>query len=457
MKIQPRKTEKARTEGDVLVLSGYGLSLKVDRGRLIITDGFANEGERRTTILARGKNPIRRLVIVGHSGTISLESVSWLMDAEVTTSFINADGEVITTLSPIIRSAPMIRRSQALAPYSGAAPELARYLLHEKIRGQIESLNYIADKGSKFGWFADRDKQYYQTQKIMDSIEKSLSETSNVEQFLMLEGQAASAYWRAWKGIPLTWPKWAASRVPEHWSQVQLRTSGKTGSARHATDPANAVINFVYSLLEIEARNACLIAGLDPEFGILHADKDNRTSFVYDLMEPARPIVDRFVFDYLLKHSFKPNEVHESREGICRLDPVLIEDLANKFPNVQSVLKKTTITVKQILARHAMDGFYVNAKTGASITKENKQSEVIDLYCQNCGKKINKKGRKFCSTDCYYESWRQNGQKQMTIAGNKKLKELREAGQDPAHGGEAARKRGEKVAKACKLRRKDEE
>ena len=37
-----------------LTVSGYGLRFFVDRGRLIIEDGFANERRRRRLVLSRG-------------------------------------------------------------------------------------------------------------------------------------------------------------------------------------------------------------------------------------------------------------------------------------------------------------------------------------------------------------------------------------------------------------------
>ncbi len=69
---------------------------------------------------------------------------------------------------------------------------------------------------------------------------------------------------------------------------------------------------------------ACLNAGLHPGMGIIHADRDGRASFIYDLMEPVRPAVDRVVLGFARPHTFAEGECWEPREGFCRLDPTLI-------------------------------------------------------------------------------------------------------------------------------------
>src|SRR5215213_6188185 len=70
--------------------------------------------------------------------------------------------------------------------------------------------------------------------------------------------------------------------------------------------------------------------------------------------------------------------------------------------------------------------------------------------CSGCGREFQaarpSSKQRFCSRACYEEWWRHNVQQRAGAAGRERLQELRDAGLDPAHGGEAARKRGEKVA-----------
>ena len=55
----------------VLVLSGYGLDIRVWRGRLRVADGAGHD--RREAIVHRATGRLRRLVVLGHTGSLSLE------------------------------------------------------------------------------------------------------------------------------------------------------------------------------------------------------------------------------------------------------------------------------------------------------------------------------------------------------------------------------------------------
>jgi CRISPR/Cas system-associated endonuclease Cas1 len=59
------------------------------------------------------------------------------------------------------------------------------------------------------------------------------------------------------------------------------------------------MLNYLYALLESEARLALAALGLDPGIGVLHNDTRTRDSLACDLMEPVRPQVDAYLLDWL--------------------------------------------------------------------------------------------------------------------------------------------------------------
>jgi hypothetical protein len=120
--------------------------------------------------------------------------------------------------------------------------------------------------------------------------------------------------------------------VPEHWRTVGGRTSPLTGGPRLAANPVNALLNYLYAVLEGEAAIAARVVGLDPGLGVLHADQDGRDSLAADLMEPVRPKVDRFVLDLLADRYFAAADFYETRQGVCRVTPALGRDLAATSP-----------------------------------------------------------------------------------------------------------------------------
>jgi hypothetical protein len=92
-----------------------------------------------------------------------------------------------------------------------------------------------------------------------------------------------------------------------------------SGTSRKPANPLNAILNYLYNLLESETRLAITALGLDPGFGFLHVDHATRDSLVYDLMEPVRTKVDAYVLDWVTRTPLKRSWLFEQRDGSCRL------------------------------------------------------------------------------------------------------------------------------------------
>jgi hypothetical protein len=119
--------------------------------------------------------------------------------------------------------------------------------------------------------------------------------------------------------MPINFPKNDLSRVPEHWRSFGARVSSLTGSPRHATNPPNAILNYLYSVLESEARLAAAALGLDPGLGVLHVDTPARDSLACDVMEPVRSQVDPYLLDWITRQPLRREWFFEQRDGNCRL------------------------------------------------------------------------------------------------------------------------------------------
>jgi len=80
------------------------------------------------------------------------------------------------------------------------------------------------------------------------------------------------------------------------------RTRTRTTEARvnrNAALPVNAIFNYSYPALESEIRIKAISDGYDPTIGIMHEGNDGSSKFIFDLMEPERPKVDRAVLDFV--------------------------------------------------------------------------------------------------------------------------------------------------------------
>src|SRR5579864_1216637 len=120
----------------VITLFGYGITVRVDRGHLLIEDGIGTD--RRRARLPRVGHGLKRLTIIGNDGCISLAALRWLSDQDVAFSMLNRDGSVLATTGPVRSSDARLRRAQALAGQSGAALEISRELISKKLAGQAQ-------------------------------------------------------------------------------------------------------------------------------------------------------------------------------------------------------------------------------------------------------------------------------------------------------------------------------
>jgi CRISPR-associated endonuclease Cas1 len=317
------------------------------------------------------------------------------------------------------------------------AVHLARYLLVKKMDSQIHAVDRdfpCLDIGNA----SARTASIAQIQ----SCKASLADTKTLVDFLALEGRAAQIYWDLLVETTLPWRPWALKRIPAHWAAISPRTSGRRERVRDATDPFNAILNYCYTLLEVETRIACEAAGLDPDLGLLHTDDRLRESFIYDLLEPLRAKADVWALELLHKEKLHTAMFHELRDGIVRLDPDLTGLLASALmPRFRKaaleiandyVKQLRRITVPRRLVREAPK----------PIAERREAWERSD--CGYCKEPLPRKRLKFCGRHCYL---RYSVEVARPIEkAQARLAEMRAIGLNPGHRGEAAKRRARALA-----------
>ncbi|MGP8163329.1 MAG: CRISPR-associated endonuclease Cas1, partial [Acidimicrobiales bacterium] len=143
----------------------------------------------------------------------------------------------------------------------------------------------------------------------------------------------------------------------EMWTEIRRKVLVEGASKRKAERPVNALLNYLYSLVEAEAILACQAVGLDPGLGIVHADAKGRQSLALDLMEPVRPEVDAFVLDMVERRTFRKAEFTETSDGHIRLLAPLTHELAETMPQWARSLAPVAEHVAHVFGK-AMDGTY---------------------------------------------------------------------------------------------------
>ncbi|MDP9470030.1 MAG: CRISPR-associated endonuclease Cas1 [Chloroflexota bacterium] len=427
----------------VLVLTGYGIRVAVERGHLTISDGQGRE--RRAGRFPRSCRSIRRLVVIGHTGTISFEALRWLSDVGATFVQIDRDGEVIAATGPVGLDDARLRRAQAIATTNGTGVVVARDLLTQKLAGQAALLDRLGTEQATEA--ASRVRQ----------LANDLVAAGTPDRLRLVEAQAAASYWGVWAGVPVRFGRRDTAKVPEDWQAFDGRASPLSGASRRAATPANAILNYLYAILECEARIACAAVGLDPGLGVLHADLKARDSLALDVMEVIRPQVDGFVLDLMRTRTFAARDFFETREGGCRLMPSLAKLLAETGSQWAAALGPVVERVAQLLmgpaaAKSAMPTPLTQANRSAGrdgLRRGERQKRMPDAAlpaaCLMCGLVLERTGRDYCD-GCLPDYRAEQATESFGQAGPSALTRLRAEGTDPAHGGEAGRKRGERNA-----------
>ena len=132
---------------------------------------------------------------------------------------------------------------------------------------------------------------------------KTAERAASRETLLGLEGMAAKIYFTGF------------ARLFKRGNEFRLEGRNR----RPPTDPVNALLSFVYSLLSKELTIACQAVGFDPYLGFLHRPRYGRPSLALDLAEEFRPLVGDSVVLTLINNEEVSPKSFISRAGSVAL------------------------------------------------------------------------------------------------------------------------------------------
>jgi CRISP-associated protein Cas1 len=157
---------------------------------------------------------------------------------------------------------------------------------------------------------------------------------ANISELRTLEANCAASYFRSWVGMPIKWRGISRRPIPVNWNSIGARSSPyHLAGNRNAGHPVNAILNYAYAALEREIRIKTISDGYDPTIGIMHEGRDSSSKFIFYLMEPERPKVDRAVLDFVKRHVFDSADFVIRADGVCRLNPEMARMVVAKVSN----------------------------------------------------------------------------------------------------------------------------
>jgi CRISP-associated protein Cas1 len=314
-----RRTKRAKPQS-ALILAGHGVSLRIHGGALEIKNGLTHYPQpRKTYLFFRGDVDLpERIILLDCDGSISFDVLSWLNEQKVILVRINWRGDVVCVAGASGYSANPFRVRWQLETRENPALriEYCRSIIGRKIEASIVTLEKSIRRSEK--WERAISAAYAALTKLDEKSPETITELR------ALEANCAAAYFRAWQGTPIKWRGTSRRPIPDNWHSIEQRSSPfHLAGNRNAAHPVNAILNYAYTVLESELRIKAIADGYDPTIGIMHEGRDGSSKFVFDLMEPERPKVDRAVVDFVKATVFDPADFTIRSDGVVRINPQL--------------------------------------------------------------------------------------------------------------------------------------
>lgn len=334
--------------GGIIVAAGYGLKLYVHRGHLIVEDGVGRD--RHTRRYHRATSKLKRVVVIGHDGYVTLEAMRWIRDIGAAFVQVDTDATLIALSAPARHHESKLRRAQALATTSDLGRAAVVELLRAKLEGQAEIAERLAHLKPTV---RVKDATPITVAAAIRESAAAMHDDMSFAELRQLESAAGRNYWQTWARVPVSFDSSWRRAIPEHWHTAGPRTSAaeEKKRARKATTPVHAILNYAYAILETEATIAAHKLGFDPSLGLMHADQRYRGSLATDLMEPARPVADAQVLDLIQGQELTRGDIIETREGVCRVGPAMARRLAGLSPDLRSALAPHAEALARALLR----------------------------------------------------------------------------------------------------------
>lgn len=251
-----------------LVINSFGSYLRKEGENFIVKND-----EKRFEVAARKVQSI----LITTSATISTDAIKLAMDRNIDVIFLDDFGDPYGRVwHSKLGSTVLIRRRQLEVAEKEEGLHLAKEWIIEKLSNQIDFLKRLANsRPEKEGQLTTYVQRLGEITTKLADLSGTIDEKRGT--IMGLEGSSGRTYFEALSFI-----------MPDRY-----RFEGR--SRQPAKDEFNCLLNYGYGVLYSMVEKACIIAGLDPYVGFIHADNYNKKSLVFDLIEMFRILADQTV------------------------------------------------------------------------------------------------------------------------------------------------------------------
>lgn len=309
---------KRERQRQPLILSGHGVSLRIEGGSLAVRNGFTHYPQKQEAYrFFKGDLSLPdRIILLDGTGSLSFDVLSWLNEQDVSLIRIDWRGEVIciASKSGYAANAYRVQWQRETRDDHARRMDFCVSLITKKIEASIITLEKTVRRSD--AWEKAMEKAYSTLTRL------EINPPANITELRVLEANAAAAYFRAWRGLPIKWHGTSRRPIPDAWREIEQRTSPfHPAGSRNAAHPINAILNYAYAVLQSKIQINAISDGYDPTIGIMHEGNSGSAAFIFDLMEPERAATDRNILEFIKGHVFDPADFVIRSDGVCRLNP----------------------------------------------------------------------------------------------------------------------------------------
>ena len=226
-------------------------------------------------------------------------------EAGITISHLDPNGRFLARVEGMRTGNVLLRRAQyRVADDAVRAVPIVRGIVAAKAANQRTVVRRaLRDHGD--GMPAGEAETLATAEQRLGDIARRTLPALDVDVLRGLEGEAALVYFGCFKTM---------LRIDD----PAFKFNGR--SRRPPLDRVNALLSFLYAILGHDCRSALEAHGLDPQVGLLHADRPGRASLALDLMEELRPVLaDRLALTLINRRQLVAGDFVVEEAGAVRL------------------------------------------------------------------------------------------------------------------------------------------
>ena len=263
------------------------------------------EGE--TVVVEKEKQVLLRLPIHTLQGIVSFGNVmtspfllNLCAERGVCVSFMSESGKFLARVTGPVSGNVLLRLAQMRAYEDKAAKgEIARsFVIGKLLNARNVIMRRIRDHG-------ESPLLREAAEKHADVIRRVKDSPPDAERLRGLEGEAGAVYFGCFNELLVA-------------QKEDFAISGR--NRRPPTDPMNALLSYLYTLLAHDCRGALEGVGLDPQIGFLHEVRSGRPGLALDLMEEFRAVLaDRVALSLVNLRQMGPRDFKTTESGAVEM------------------------------------------------------------------------------------------------------------------------------------------